>query len=488
MPDLAIGSVNAINGVTATSLFLNVASGKSVSQSQAISVTNLALQGTSATYSLTNAANRVGTLAANTGTGTGSISLSGTNGLIINTANSVNGVTTGTLTLSNTGAVTQNATNTRRISATNLELLGAGGSYALTNTSNSIGTLAADTGSINVVDSAGLACGAAGGTTGVKTSGAATVVAAGNLTIAAIAQVLAAGDIVLSATGNFINNRGSDAVSASGGRWLIYSGTPGSDTFGGLDSRNTAIWNGTYASLPPASVSVSGNHYLFAFRPTLTVTSTDVSKTYGDDVTATVAAAYSLSGLQASVAGAFLGDSFGTVASGAPSVTSAGSNPTASVAGSRYAITAAQGTLTALTGYAFAFNSAGRLTVNPKALTVALTGTVSKSYDGTTAATLAAANYGLAGVVNGDSVGLNNPVSGSCHSRNAGTGKLVSVTRTSLTGAGAGNYTVAGAVSGNVGTIKMAALTIAWPPAHTKVYDGMTGSTATPTVGTLSNT
>src|SRR5439155_5736321 len=125
--------------------------------------------------------------------------------------------------------------------------------------------------------------------------------------------------------------------------------------------------------------------------------------TYGDDATAAVAAAFSLSGLQNGVANAFLADSAAGVYGGAPSVTSPGAAATASVAGSPYAITAAAGTLTALNGYAFAFSSPGQLTVNQRALTVTANDQ-SKIYGNTFsfAGTEFATNAG--GLVNGDTV------------------------------------------------------------------------------------
>ena len=58
-------------------------------------------------------------------------------------------ITTGTLVISSTGAVTQSAP----ITANNLALLGSGGSYALTNSDNTVGTLAANTGSVDFTDS-----------------------------------------------------------------------------------------------------------------------------------------------------------------------------------------------------------------------------------------------------------------------------------------------------------------------------------------------
>ena len=119
-------------------------------------------------------------------------------------------------------------------------------------------------------------------------------------------------------------------------------------------------------------------------------------------------------------------------------------------------------------------------TINAKALTAALAGTVSKTYDGTNAATLAANNYTLSGVVAGDAVTLNNPTAGSYANRNAGTGKTVSVAGLALNGGDAGNYTVNSAASGAIGTINAKALVLA-ALTDTKTYDGTTLSTKTGT-------
>ena len=100
------------------------------------------------------------------------------------------------------------------------------------------------------------------------------------------------GLIVLAATGNFINNVGRGAVVDP---WLIYSASPTGDVFNGLDSGNTAVWNTTFGE----PVTATGNRYIFAFQPTITVTSTNDAKTYGQDVTSRVATDYVISGLQA---------------------------------------------------------------------------------------------------------------------------------------------------------------------------------------------
>ena len=291
------------------------------------------------------------------------IEASNTGGFVVDSALNVAG---GTLIFNASGPVSQSAA----LTASGLELLGSSASYMLTDGANNIDTLAADTGPVSFTDGSDLVIGTVNNTGGVTSSGAVTLVSSGNLTIAFGKKVTAGSgaDAVLAAGGDFVNDEGSDAVAVSGGgRWLIYSNAPANDTFGNLDSGNTAVWNATYATLPPASVTASGNRYLFAYQPTLTVTTTDVSKTYGDDGTAAVAAAYSVSGIEPGVAGAFLGDSAADVYSGAPSVTSVGSVPAAPESGNPYPIIATAGTVTVQDGYALAFSNSGALTVKDQA-------------------------------------------------------------------------------------------------------------------------
>ena len=92
-------------------------------------------------------------------------------------------------------------------------------------------------------------------------------------------------------------------------------------------------------------------------------------------------------------------------------------------------------------------------TIDPKALTASLVGSVSKPFDGNASATLASGNYSLSGVISGDSVSLNDPTSGMYDNANAGTNKLVTVTGLALSGDDAANYTVNGAAAANIGII-----------------------------------
>jgi hypothetical protein len=116
-------------------------------------------------------------------------------------------------------------------------------------------------------------------------------------------------------------------------------------------------------TLPPASVTLPGNRYIFAMPATLTVTSLNDSKTYGSTANLSL---YTVTGFQDGVANAFLPDP--TTVSGTPGFFSVGAPATANVG--TYGITVSQGTLSATNGYTFAFNSTGLLTVNPKALTI----------------------------------------------------------------------------------------------------------------------
>jgi filamentous hemagglutinin family protein len=359
-------------------------------------------------------------------------------------------VNTNILVLSGAGAVTQTAP----ITATSLALLGAGASYTLTGSGNSIGTLAGNAGSVSLVTSGPLSIGTVGSTAGLATTGSSSVSVAGDLTISAGGSVASgSGGVVLAASGNFINDGGSNAVVASGGgRWLIYSSAPASDVFGGLDSQNTALWNATLASAPPASVSAGGNRYLFAFQPTLTITSTNVSKTYGDDATGEVAAAYTVSGLQPGVAGAFLGDTAAAY-SGAPSITSPGAATAGSVGS--YGITAAAGTLTPTTGYGLAFVSAGALTVNPKALTV-MADDAGKIYGETQI--FAGTELTTSGLVNGDTVTSATLASTGAAATATVAGSPYAITASNATGTGLSNYTIS-YVNGGL-TVSPKALTV----------------------------
>ena len=261
----------------------------------------------------------------------------------------------------------------------------------------------------------------------------------GNITLGASGSVSsnASGNaIVLAAGGNFTNsNSSSSALSATGGRWLVYSTTPGADTFGSLNSNNTAVWDATYGG----TISQTGNRYVFSYQPTVTFTSTSDSKTYGVNDTSTVATDYSVSGLQASVANAFAADTNATAFSGAPSVTSSGSAASATVAGSTYTMTVAQGTLAGVDGYALAYSSPGALTVNPAALTVTANNE-SKTYGSTF--TFAGTEFTTSGLLNSDSVASATLTSAGTAATATVAGSTYTIASSAALGSGLSNYTI----------------------------------------------
>ena len=217
--------------------------------------------------------------------------------------------------------------------------------------------------------------------------------------------------VTLAAKGNFNNNSGngagSIAMSDPAARWLVYANAPGGSTYGGLDSQNTAIWNASYTGTP---VTQTGNRYVFAYQPTITVGTQNVSKTYGEDLSTGTTLAdrvVSLSGADAGIAGAYLGDTVATALSGIITATSAGAAANAGVAGGPYAITVDLSGATGNNGYAVALgsNTPRTITVAAKALTASLTG-VSKVYDASNASTLASGNYVLSGLVGSESFSI----------------------------------------------------------------------------------
>ncbi len=305
-------------------------------------------------------------------------------------------------------------------------------------------------------------------------SGVMTATAKGNLTIGAGGS-LAANSVTLATTSNFLNQAGAGAISlqGSGGRWLVYSTNPNLDTDGGLTPafyQYAATYTiGADSGTAPAA---PGNGFLYIYAPTITIT--DVTKTY-DATTALPnnAADYATSGANS-------GDS---VTLNLSSVTGSYATPNAG-SGIDVTLTTAPTVVASrggvpVYGYAVAAVTNDPIgTIDPKALTASLIGPVEKTYDGTTAATLAPGNYSLVGFVPGQTATVTQTV-GTYASPNAGTGIGVSATLTAgdFT-AGAGtlltNYVLPTSASGNVGVIDPKALTFSVANAI-----GIYGTTAT---------
>lgn len=162
---------------------------------------------------------------------TGGIELTG----VLNAGNN-------TLTMNSSGTVTD--TGAGAVIAGSLALLGTGGSYTLNSTSNNVSTLAANTGNVSFYESDGLTIGSVGATNGINATAGSILVETGtgdinitqnlsasNTGVSAIvvnagktasAGTASGGNIVLSGTRTF--------TTGTGGRAVLYSGSPSGST------------------------------------------------------------------------------------------------------------------------------------------------------------------------------------------------------------------------------------------------------------------
>jgi trimeric autotransporter adhesin len=244
---------------------------------------------------------------------------------------------------------------------------------------------------------------------------------------------------------------------------------------------------GSYTVTPSAATMGSGlaGNYIFSYvastntvdKAHLKVTANDASKNYD-------AQAYS-GGNGVSYTGLVVGESANVLGG---TLVYAGSAQGALNAGT-YAI-APQGLSSS--NYNITYVN-GVLTVNPATVSVtpisgALRGTVSKVYNGTDVATLSSENYLLTGWASGEGATVSK-TTGTYDNANAGSGKTVTVSlvtgdyvptgSTSLS-----NYTLPSTISGAVGQISKAPLTVT-ATAVSKTYDGTTTATGSGSVGTL---
>jgi hypothetical protein len=145
-------------------------------------------------------------------------------------------------------------------------------------------------------------------------------------------------------------------------------------------------------------------------------------------------------------------------------------------------------------GFTLSGADGGNYTLTPPTLSANITAaglTVSgitasnKVYDGTTSATLNTTSASLVGVISPDVVTLNTAsATGVFANKNVGTGKTVTVTGLTISGADAGNYTLTQpTVLANI--TYSASLTITGVTANNKVYDGTTTATLNTTSASL---
>ncbi|MBP9218219.1 MAG: filamentous hemagglutinin N-terminal domain-containing protein, partial [Sterolibacterium sp.] len=382
------------------------------------------------------------------------------NGKVVQTA----GITAGTLAVKSNGTTNLNVAGN---AFTSVAVNNSAGGINLKNSQNT--TVITLTGSAPVPTIAGLNA----------VGGAVVLDVTGNITLNAPAESSLSGPgtaVTLAASGGFTKS-GSGAITLTGTgspRWLVYASSPTAVTKGGLTS-GFREYNKTY---PTAPSNTTDNGFVYAssgsaVQVNTILSSGSASHTYGSSPTAVFG--YTLTGIDAE-------DVTGTPVYN-PAVSS-------STAAGSYTVQYASGLTTSQAAFSsflpFIAGSGLSYTVSPAPVVVntvsaALTGNVSKVYDGTTAATLTPANFVLSGFVGGDSATVTK-TSGTYGSKNAGSNLPVYVSlaygdfapggSTSLA-----NYSLPGSASGNIGSITPAALTVAGATAQDKVYDATTVAT-----------
>ncbi|MCC6912551.1 MAG: autotransporter-associated beta strand repeat-containing protein, partial [Rhodospirillaceae bacterium] len=301
----------------------------------------------------------------------------------------------------------------------------------------------------------------------------ATLTSANYAFTGAIGQTLDAGSSndTLVASGAAPTSASFDTAQAGAGKTVAVSGlssaasgSPGSV----MTATNGAV---TVYGYRLSTTSASGAIGAIAQASLTAALTGAVSKTYDTTTAATLLPSnYALSGVIGGDTVSVTNPSGGNF-----NTASVGAGKTVTVTGlSLSGASAANYTLTSTTA------SGAIGTITPASLAAALTGTVTKTYDATAAAALTAGNYSLTGIFAGDTVTLNNPSSGAYGSVGAGSGKTVTVTGLSISGASAPNYSLAStSVSGAVGTITPASVTAVLTGTVTKTYDATTAAALT---------
>lgn len=267
-----IGTAGSTTGITVTTDTTFETTG-TVTQSADLTTSGLELIGTGGDYQLNRSTNQIVTLAANTGT----ITISDTDGYNVGTVRGTTGVTTTNFqTIASPGAVFNQSSV---ITTQGLELIGAGGTFNLTDAGNDFDFLAADTGSINIVDVDGFEISTVLGTTGVTLTGDMTLNSGGAVTQS---QPIVTNTANLQGSANYTlthaSNDFSGALSANG------TGNISVKDANALDF-GTFSTTGNLAATTTGNITQSGamNAALVSLNSgTADITLTNAANTFGD--------------------------------------------------------------------------------------------------------------------------------------------------------------------------------------------------------------
>ncbi len=374
------------------------------------------------------------------------------------------------LYLNSTGTVTQ----TTPLSAAGLSLQGAGGNYQLTNYANMVGTLAADTGTVNFRNSTGFVIGSVGSLSGLTTTGETILYSGGSVT--QTSPIYASGLLLLGAGGNYqLTNTANHVNTLAAQTGTLNFSNSGNIAIGSIGSYNGITTTGA------TSVNTSGN---------LQLNEQVKANASPGRVRSASAASGNASIVLAGSKGIQNNFGSGVLDAGGGKWLLYSPDP-----GSNFA----NGLKPDFIQYNAPFQSSplgsgnGFLYSEIPYVHASLTGTVSKTYDGTTLASLSSDNFLFSAKYPSDKLNLSFPISGYYDDKNVGTNKSVEALGINILSASTaegipvyGYRMESDTISGNIGVINPAALSIK-AASDTKIYDSTTASGASPTVSGLQN-
>ena len=136
--------------------------------------------------------------------------------------------------------------------------------------------------------------------------------------------------------------------------------------------------------------------------------------------------------------------------------------------------------------YSIADTAQGKGTITKRALTLGTVTAQTKIYDGTTAADAGKFSAALTNAIAGDSVAAT-ATGAAYNSKNVAAASTIDYTGVALSGADAGNYSLAATTAQGTGTITRCALTFDTVAAQSKTYDGNTAADTSKFQATLGN-
>jgi len=289
----------------------------------------------------------------------------------------------------------------------------------------------------------------------------------GTLTVGNTGGLSAGTGATLNAS-KFTNNAGANAL---GAKWNLFTANPASNVLGGITPNFIQ-----YGTSVGGTLQGSGNGLIYSTAASLQVTGLTgtVSKVYDNTNAA------SFNGSNFVTSGLLNGDKIASASGGSYASVNVASGISVTSPGAigNFVITDSSGSIPVF-GYTLGSSpvtaAVGQIT--PATLTASIVGTPTKTYDGTTTATLGSGNYVISGLVGGQTITVNQPNSVGYASAEAGAELITAGFKDTNFIAGIGtqlsNYILPTVATG-AGMINPANVVLSGILADSKVYDGST--------------